>query len=870
MNSEHVEYDDDAFRYMQGQFPESKKQGGSDRYLANCPSCGAKRKFWWYEKMPHQGSCFACDYKLKSVFDLGYRSSNVREGSFSDRSTIESLVLFLHNKTGKKHRLSPRVVNEFSLQSLKFQKKSGLGFYHNIAIPDNATLGCTKHLNFDGRWISVPGKFRNDRKWLNIERIKPSDEFIFVLAGEWDMFAFWEHTGFHGISPVDGEGSASKFPRQDYDVFSNKKVVILFDNDKAGRAGSRRLAKAIQKFQKVKWIRCPDLTRLGLTGGQDLDDFFASGGTKERLKEEIDSTPEFADVITEDEIELERIHEAFPRPKNPDSTLEESTLSKIWKTLLLPKPKRNVILGDIAESEGYSKEISMPLWKDQIKVYGMELDTLRFIAYDQLIDEWFKEFHIKKAARFSDMSESLYYYYDDGFYQFLSEEFLMVSSDEIAKKITPPDDRNDLSRTRKQALEDIKLKLVTAQETSFDHHKDYINFSNGTYLLGEKRLVDHSPEFLLNYKLPIKFDESQECPNFREALNDWTRNSEDKKELLKALYYLISGDRSKSIVLWLHGDGNDGKGEFIQLCKALIGDKRTSSLAIETIEKTHYTAELYNKMLNIADEVPKNFIIPDAMFKRISGNSVITGDPKYKGLISFVSRALWIIPSNHFPNVADTSHGYFRRFKIFQFKKIQKSKEIGHFFETKLKGELSGIINLILTDGRHFYETEGFVKTKSEMDSTIEMKEKNSAFLYWNSVFTAWENMLQDEIDRLRAKSDWTQIPNWEVEIRRRAVRELTRSHDDISETGEFEVVQIYKPKTGGEMFICNTNAHYKYYREYFSGDEVRLLSLSNFRQSTINFYKDYYPERTIEKIRIWSKDLDSTQKKNLTYIAIK
>ncbi len=862
------EYDDGALQFMHEQFPGSKKQGGSDRYLATCPNCGAKQKFWWYEKMPHQGSCFACDYKLKSVFELGYRSGKVRE--FSDRSTIESLVLFLHNKTGKKHRLSPRVINEFNLQSIKFLKKSGVGFYHNIAIPDNATLGCTKHLNFDNRWISVPGKYRNDRKWLNTERIKPTDEFIFVLAGEWDMFAFWEHTGHHGISPVDGEGSAGKLPLEQYDIFSNKKVVIFFDNDPAGRAGARGLASMIQKRVKTKSIKAPDMSRLGMPGGGDIDDFFASGGSKERLIEEINATPEFAVVLTEDEIELERIPQAFDRPQNPDSVLDDDTLSKIWKALLLPEAKRNEILGIIAENNGFPKEIAPNQHKDEVKKYNLELNTLRYIAYDQLIDEWFGSYHVKKATRFNDMSESLYYYYQDGYYQFFSEEFAMVSSDEIAKKITAPDNRIDLSKTRKQALEDIRVKLVTAPETSFDHHKDYINFSNGTYLLKERRLVPHSPEFFLNYKLPIKFDEAADCENFKEALSAWTRDPEDKKELLKALYYLISGDRSKSIVLWLHGDGNDGKGEFIQLCKALIGDKRTSSLAIETIEKTHYTAELYNKMLNIADEVPKNFTIPDAMFKRITGNSVITGDPKYKGLISFVSRALWIIPSNHFPSIADTSHGYFRRFKIFQFKKIQKSKEIGHFFETKLRGELSGIVNHILTEGRHFYETEGFIRTKSEIESTTEMKEKNSAFLYWNSVFTAWENMISDEIDKLRTKDDWTKIPDWEKEIRRRAVLELAKAHTDVSETGEFDVVQFYRPKTGGQMFICNVNAHYKFYREYFAGDEVRLLSLSNFRQSTINFYKDYYPERTIEKIRIWSKDLDSKNKKNLTYIAIK
>ena len=726
-------------------------------------------------------------------------------------------------------------------------------------------MECTKHLNFEGRWISIPGKYRNDRKWLNQEKIKPSDEFVFVLAGEWDMFSFWENTGVHGISPVDGEGTAGKFKKNNYDIFSNKKVVILFDNDKIGRSGSKGLAQAIQKNVKVKWIRLPDLSRLGLTGGQDIDDFFASGGTKERLKEEIDSTPEFSVNLTDEEIEMARLEESFTRPVATQSTLDANILDKIWKTILLPGAKRDQILSEIAESEGVSKILSPYLWKQQIKIYEKELSTLKFLAYDQLINEWFEKFHIRQAVRHSEMSEPLYYYYADGYYQFLGEEALSKSSDDIAKKITSPDLRQELSKTRKQALEDLNIKLIEAPETNFDHHKEYINFENGTYILKTRELTNHSPKFLLNYKLPIKFNANADCPNFKAALDAWTHNTEDKRELLKGLYYLISGDRSESVVFWLQGDGNDGKSEFVHLCKALIGDKRTSSLAIETIEKTHYTAELYNKMLNIADEVPSNYIIPDAMFKRISGNSVLTGDPKYKGLFSFVSRALWIIPSNHFPNVADTSRGYFRRFKIFLFKKIPKTIEVGNFFDTKLRPELPGIINHILTEGREYYEREGFVKTESELESMDEMKEKNSAFLYWQSIFALWEDQIKDTIAELKKEADYSMFK--ESEIRKDAIFQIIRTPSDLSDTDKLDVIQIYKQQSGMKVFVMNPRKHYEYYREFFKNDEVKLMSLSKFRKSSMNFYKDYFPDRKIDKLRVWQKEALTT--KSETFLSI-
>ena len=469
------------------------------------------------------------------------------------------------------------------------------------------------------------------------------------------------------------------------------------------------------------------------------------------------------------------------------------------------------------------------------------------MAYDKLINDWYDSHHIRQSIRHSDMSEALHYYFADGFYQYLGDTFLSKFADEIARKLTAPDNRSELSRTRKQALEDMNTRLLSAPETDFDNHKKYINFENGTYVLKKRELVPHDPKYLLNYKLPITFDGSQDCPNLKQALRDWTHKEEDAKELLKGLFYLISGDRSKDVIFWLQGDGNDGKSQFTHLCRSLIGDKRTSALAIETIEKTHYTAELFNKYLNIADEVPASYVIPDAMFKRISGNSVLTGDPKYKGLFTFVSRALWVIPSNHFPNISDTSRGYFRRFKIFLFKQITKDKEVSEFFETRLKPELPGIVNYILTEGRDLFEKEGFVKTETELGAMDEMKEKNSAFLYWQNTFTLWEEQIKETMKK-------------HEDTREEAIIRTIAKPSNFENTDKLDVIQIYEKQDHSKLIVVNPRKHYEYYREFFKEDEVKLMSLSKFRKSTQNFYKEYFPDKIVDKIRVWKRDLDGTK----------
>ncbi len=147
------------------------------------------------------------------------------------------------------------------------------------------------------------------------------------------------------------------------------------------------------------------------------------------------------------------------------------------------------------------------------------------------------------------------------------------------------------------------------------------------------------------------------------------------------------------------------------------------------------------------------------------------------------------------------------------------------------------------------------------------MKQKNSAFSYWASVFEDWENRISEKMEDLLKQAEWNDT--MKATLRQTASFQLIKTYDNLSFTQDSDVLQKYV-KNGQTMYLCNPNEHYKYYKKFYEGDEVKLLSAANFRQSTINFYKDYYPDKTIEKIRIWSNSSDSAAKKNLTYIILK
>lgn len=870
----HVEFDDKAYQFMFSMFPDSKKQANKDRFLATCPECHQKIKLWWYDKMPHQGGCFSCGYSFSSVFALGYRSE-YKKGYREDLSPLDNLVLAYHNESKKKYRLSNRVIREFELFVSNIAKKDNKGTYNNICFPFDNRLGYIKHLNHSGRWISVPGKERDDSKWLNIDKIKPDTETIYVLAGEWDLFAFWENTDFHGISPIDGEQSAAKFDRDKLNVFSNKHVVIFFDNDRAGYAGGRSLAKRIQLFHKTKSLKVVDLSRLGLEGGEDIDDFFHKGGDRVRLFQEVESTPEFSGNIIEAETELARVRIEIERPESPDSILDDEILDSIWQTILLPESKRNFIFESIATSMGYSKEESAKLFTAEIKKYNQELETLRFIAYDILVDEQIKNLHIKQSKKFNTFESEKFWFYDDGFYSFLSESMREQIADRIARLITSPDDRKELSKVRRQALEDFNLKILDTDEVEFDSDKRYINFANGVYDLDSKELKEHSPEYLLTYKLPIKHDSDSDCPEFQKAIKIWLTTEEEQDELLKGLYYLISGQRGADKVFWLYGTGEDGKTQVSHLCRSLVGEDRTSAIAVEDLDGRHATAPLFGKLLNIADEVSTKYNISDAVFKRVSGNSLITVDPKHRDQITFQSKALWIIPSNNLPRSSDTTHGYYRRFKIFRFRRIPIDKrEIG-FFDKRLKPELSGIVNLLLTKGRELFERDsGFIQTATEIDLMDQMKSKNSIFAYWQHITRLSDELNEEKYYKYLEENKATGMSEEDAKdnARKKAVSQLIYQGDiDLIEPET--IMQRYNHKKRGDIIIINTNKHYEFYKEHFKNDEVHPVKQSNFRTGTMHFMADHYKNmiRDVELIEIWKTDTENYgKKKNIQVIELK
>jgi putative DNA primase/helicase len=736
----------DSFTYIHSKFG-GRKSG--DQYRGDCPECHKKRTLVWAERSPHPFTCKACGY-AGNVFTIGYKTPGHDNNVQSELSLLERFLFNRKRKFGNNHRLSDRVIAHFGLYAANGHTAAGKPRIE-LRFP-NADGETVKLLtSFQKPWLSPKGGHKDF--WLNTHRLadNPKGSAIFVCAGEWDLFALWEHTGVNGISPANGETSNPK-NTDDLELFSGRNVVILYDNDTAGRKGGKQLARNILRHVKTKSVKVIDLAALGAAkaeGGSDLDDFFASGGKKERLREEVQLTPEFKSDSEPDAYKLVRaLPEPLRRfPGNPSGVLDDVIVEAIWRAARFPENQRLAVYEALAREEGFSPE-KPRLMQQRIAQYVRELEAILVKAFDEAIIDKLREIHLKAESKDSYLINRNYWFYNEGVYRPFTPDVETQLVDVLARELYPPDSRFGLSRYRKQIAEDLSHHKLALPEVKFDENKKVVNFKNGLYDLETSTFSEHTPEHLSRFQLDVSWDPSAECHEFKKALQIWFAEEDQRREFLKVLFYAISGDRSQHAAIFFYGAGDDGKGEAVKILISIIGKERTSSIGLEDLDKQFMPSMLYGKWLNIADEVGRKIQLNDAAFKRFTGGSQASVDVKHRDPISFVSHALWVVITNSLFVTPDNSRGFDRRLKFLNFSQVPQEKRILDYFDNYLKPELQGIIRYILTDGQLLYNTEKFRETLADKETKHEIRAGHSVSGYWLRVFDIFIEKLKEHVEK--------------------------------------------------------------------------------------------------------------------------
>jgi len=177
----------------------------------------------------------------------------------------------------------------------------------------------------------------------------------------------------------------------------------------------------------------------------------------------------------------------------------------------------------------------------------------------------------------------------------------------------------------------LKIRLAA---NCFDTNRGLIPFKNGTLDIDSGSFRPPDPNDWLTWQIPINWTESEARDPALSPILVWLEESlgEDTQiPLIRAFVRaIITGRSDLQKYLEIVGPPGSGKGTFLRLLTAIVGEKNSHSTTLKTLENSRFeTAALYRKRLvQITDAETYTGDCP--IFKAITGDDFILNETKHR------------------------------------------------------------------------------------------------------------------------------------------------------------------------------------------------------------------------------------------------
>lgn len=543
------------------------------------------------------------------------------------------------------------------------------------------------------------------------ELLSANGEHIFITEGEKDSDRLHDE----GLTATTS-GSAQSWKDRFTKLFEDKSVVILPDNDEAGRDYAKRVTQSLRSAGvETRVVRLPDLA-----DGEDVSDWLDNGGTKKRLLKLVEKTPS-------KKSKSKKCKRTIKNRRAEKSTKEILTdgergdgLSKIagrlrsagfdfadifnmlleYNSQHCKPPKTNKEVKDIAKSiSKYNNETPEKLddignSKRFAKQHG---DKLRYCK------EW-KQWLAFDGTRWNPKKGA-----------FTATQLAKDTAREIYREAANCDD-NDISKSiSKWANKSSSNFSITAMlslakpepplaayENQFNINDYLFNCLNGTIDLRTGKLQEHDPENMITKLAPVEYPaaigkkakvDSDNLKLWFRCLKQWMRNNEAQIDYLQRLAgYCLTGDITSRVFPVFHGSGKNGKSTFLDCLMRMMGDY--ASKAPETLLKLsknyrHPTeiASLAGKRLIVASETQPNMKLKVGLVKEMTGDRTINAREMYEKGKDFVVTHKTILMTQNLPVINETADAIWDRLHRVNWSyRVPTKQQDTHLLE-KLKEE---------------------------------------------------------------------------------------------------------------------------------------------------------------------------------------
>lgn len=331
-------------------------------------------------------------------------------------------------------------------------------------------------------------------------------------------------------------------------------------------------------------------------------------------------------------------------------------------------------------------------------------------------------------------SENQFFRYANGIWQVENEKKILVAFQQMI----------GLENSTKRVLEDafFNLSLLSRKEIVWNPFPTKLCFKNCVLDTKTWAVETHNRELYQTNQLNYEFDSTffdriknegnvmdllkAAAPNFHYFLASLGFQDEKTKQCLSQWFgYTLVPNAKMEAMLYLNGNGANGKGTLFRIWQALLGKPQYATLRPEEMFEPFRIIELQNKLVNFANDIDPKIEIGARIKSVVSGEEIQTRKI-YGEEIRFIPYARFIFSGNGFVRTSDRSYGFLRRFHVLTFGvKFDSKKKDLDLFE-KIEKEMPYVLYWALAglkslqnNNWHFIETLDFSRAKSEYEKEI-------------------------------------------------------------------------------------------------------------------------------------------------------
>lgn len=176
------------------------------------------------------------------------------------------------------------------------------------------------------------------------------------------------------------------------------------------------------------------------------------------------------------------------------------------------------------------------------------------------------------------------------------------------------------------------LRTMTEKHDVFSNRPPAIHVKNGMLCREGDNLVlkQFAPEFYSRNVCPFEYDETADCPRFKQQLLGAALNLDDILLMQKWSGGCLLGRNEAQRFLLLIGTPNGGKSTFMNILERVIGIKNVGQLRTEHLNKQFELFGFVGKTLLAGKDVPSDFLLAKSahVIKALVGHDLLTAEKK--------------------------------------------------------------------------------------------------------------------------------------------------------------------------------------------------------------------------------------------------